>query len=66
MNWPMHSIQPEAIVERRLLNVDAIRSIATLRAFRLGFRIIVLTALGGTLDRIGGVNAGQDDHLPSI
>ncbi len=39
------------------------RRISTIRKFQPGIRIIVLTALDATLDKIGGLDAGADDYL---
>src|SRR5208283_3725622 len=54
---------PLAILDRRLPDGDGVSRIAALRRFRPDIRIIVLTALDATLDKIGGLNAGADDYL---
>jgi two-component system OmpR family response regulator len=54
---------PLAILDRRLPDGDGISRIAALRHFRPDIRIIVLTALDATLEKIGGLNAGADDYL---
>jgi DNA-binding response OmpR family regulator len=54
---------PLAILDRRLPDGDGVRRISTLRRFQPDIRIIVLTALDATLDKIGGLDAGADDYL---
>lgn len=54
---------PLAILDRRLPDGDSVRRISTIRKFQPGIRIIVLTALDATLDKIGGLDAGADDYL---
>ena len=55
---------PLAILDRRLPDGDSVRRISVLRRFQPDIRIIVLTALDATLDKIGGLDAGADDYLP--
>lgn len=54
---------PLAILDRRLPDGDGVARIAALRRFQPEVRIIVLTALDATLEKIGGLNAGADDYL---
>ena len=54
---------PLALLDRRLPDGDGVRRIPTLRRFRPEIRIILLTALDATLDKIGGLDAGADDYL---
>jgi DNA-binding response OmpR family regulator len=54
---------PLAILDRRLPDGDGVSRIAALRRFQPEIRVIVLTALDATLDKISGLNAGADDYL---
>jgi DNA-binding response OmpR family regulator len=54
---------PLAILDRRLPDGDSVARIAALRRFRPDLRIIVLTALDATPEKIEGLNAGADDYL---
>jgi DNA-binding response OmpR family regulator len=54
---------PLVILDRRLPDGDSVRRISALRRFHPGIRIIVLTALDATIDKIGGLDAGADDYL---
>lgn len=54
---------PLVILDRRLPDGDGVGRIATLRRFRPNIRILVLTALDATPEKIGGLNAGADDYL---
>jgi two-component system KDP operon response regulator KdpE len=54
---------PLAILDRRLPDGDGVSRIAALRRFQPDIRVIVLTALDATLDKIGGLDAGADDYL---
>lgn len=54
---------PLVILDRRLPDGDGIARIAALRRSRPDIRIIVLTALDATSDKIDGLNAGADDYL---
>jgi DNA-binding response OmpR family regulator len=54
---------PLAILDRRLPDGDGIARIAALRRSQPEVRIIVLTALDATLEKIEGLNAGADDYL---
>lgn len=51
------------ILDRRLPDGDAIGSIAALRRAQSDVRIIVLSALDATTDKIDGLDAGADDYL---
>jgi len=52
-----------AILDRRLPDGDGVARITALRRFRPDIRIIVLTALDATPEKIGGLNAGADDYV---
>jgi DNA-binding response OmpR family regulator len=54
---------PLAILDRRLPDGDGVRRIAVLRRFQPEIRVIVLSALDATVDKIGGLDAGADDYL---
>ena len=54
---------PLVILDRRLPDGDGVGRIAALRRFRPDIRVLVLTALDATPDKIGGLNAGADDYL---
>jgi two-component system, OmpR family, response regulator len=54
---------PLVILDRRLPDGDGVARIAALRRFRPDIRIIVLTALDATPEKIDGLNAGADDYL---
>jgi two-component system, OmpR family, response regulator len=57
--WP-YSL---AVLDRRLPDGDGIARISALRRLRPDIRIIVLTALDATPEKIGGLNAGADDYV---
>lgn len=52
-----------AVLDRRLPDGDGIARITALRGFRPDIRIVVLTALDATPEKIGGLNAGADDYI---
>jgi DNA-binding response OmpR family regulator len=54
---------PLAILDRRLPDGDGVRRISVFRRFRPDIRVIVLSALDATVDKIGGLDAGADDYL---
>ncbi len=54
---------PLVILDRRLPDGDGVSRISALRRFQPDIRVIVLTALDATLDKIGGLDAGADDYL---
>jgi DNA-binding response OmpR family regulator len=54
---------PLAILDPRLPDGDGIVHIAALRRSQPEVRIIVLTALDATLEKIEGLSAGADDYL---
>jgi len=54
---------PLVILDRRLSDGDSVHRISALRRFQPDIRIILLTALDATLDKIGGLDAGADDYL---
>lgn len=51
------------ILDRRLPDGDGVQRITALRRLQPDVRIIVLTALDATLDKIDGLEAGADDYL---
>ena len=51
------------ILDRMLPNMDGVSVIGTLRAAGVGIPTLMLTALGQTVDRIEGLDAGADDYL---
>lgn len=51
------------ILDRRLPDGDGIDRIPAIRRHRPDIRIITLTALDATLDKIDGLEAGADDYL---
>jgi DNA-binding response OmpR family regulator len=54
---------PLVILDRRLPDGDGVARIPALRHFQPDIRIIVLTALDATSDKVDGLNAGADDYL---
>ncbi|MGA8170409.1 MAG: response regulator transcription factor [Methylocystis sp.] len=52
-----------ALIDRRLPDGDGISLIRDLRVARPGLRVMLLTALGATSDKIEGLDAGADDYL---
>jgi DNA-binding response OmpR family regulator len=61
----MLEMTPFALVllDRRLPDGDALRSIHRIRAARPGIRVMMLTALDAVDDRVSGLEAGADDYL---
>ncbi|MGJ4845260.1 MULTISPECIES: response regulator transcription factor [unclassified Leifsonia] len=51
------------VVDRRLPGTDGVTIVETLRARRVVTPILMLTALGGLADRVGGLDAGANDYL---
>ncbi|KZN50955.1 response regulator transcription factor [Pseudoalteromonas luteoviolacea] len=51
------------IFDRLLPNMDGLNAVKVLRASGIVTPIIMLTALGDTVDRVDGLNAGADDYL---
>lgn len=51
------------VVDRRLPAIDGLDLVLRLRRRAVSSRILMLTALGETADRIGGLDAGADDYL---
>ena len=51
------------LLDRRLPDGDGVALIPTLRRWRPGVPIIVLTALDAVPDRVSGLDAGADDYL---
>ncbi|MCF6442902.1 response regulator transcription factor [Pseudoalteromonas luteoviolacea] len=58
------STEFDAIIFDRLLpNMDGLDAVKVLRASGIITPILMLTALGETVDRVNGLNAGADDYL---
>lgn len=51
------------IVDRMLPGLDGLSLLKALRAVGNGTPVLMLTALGGIADRVGGLEAGADDYL---
>jgi two-component system, OmpR family, response regulator QseB len=51
------------VIDRGLPAIDGLDLVGRLRRVGVTARILVLTALGGLADRIGGLDAGADDYL---
>jgi two-component system response regulator QseB len=51
------------IVDRGLPAIDGLDIVVRLRRRSVDARILMLTAMGGTADRVGGLDAGADDYL---
>lgn len=51
------------MVDRRLPAIDGLELVRRLRRCAVSARILMLTALGATADRIDGLDAGADDYL---
>lgn len=51
------------ILDRRLPDGDGVSLIPFLRSAQPGIRILMLTALVSTLDKVNGLDAGADDYL---
>jgi two-component system response regulator QseB len=51
------------IIDRGLPALDGLDIVVRLRQRSVAARILMLTALGGTADRVGGLDAGADDYL---
>ena len=54
---------PLVLVDRRLPDGDGLELVADARARQPGVRVIMLTALDATAEKIEGLNAGADDYL---
>jgi two-component system, OmpR family, response regulator QseB len=51
------------MVDRRLPGIDGLDLVVRLRRRAVSARILMLTALGDTTDRVDGLDAGADDYL---
>jgi two-component system OmpR family response regulator len=51
------------VVDRMLPGLDGLSLLKALRASGDGTPVLMLTALGGIADRVGGLEAGADDYL---
>ncbi|PWB81383.1 MAG: two-component system response regulator [Methylocystaceae bacterium] len=54
---------PLMLLDRRLPDGDAIEALSTIRRIRPEIRILLVTALHSTSDKIDGLDAGADDYL---
>ncbi|ARN81063.1 response regulator transcription factor [Methylocystis bryophila] len=54
---------PLVLIDRRLPDGDGLHLVADARARQPGVRVIMLTALDATAEKIEGLNAGADDYL---
>ncbi len=52
-----------AILDRMLPELDGVEILKRWRAAHVAMPVLMLTALGGIADRVGGLNAGADDYL---
>lgn len=52
-----------AIVDRRLPDGDGVELVSQMRARRDATPVLMLTALGEILDKVGGLDAGANDYL---
>ena len=52
-----------AILDRMLPDLDGVEILKRWRAADIAMPVLMLTALGGIADRVGGLNAGADDYL---
>ncbi len=52
-----------AILDRMLPGLDGLEILKRWRAADIAMPVLILTALGGIADRVGGLNAGADDYL---
>ncbi|WP_010165250.1 winged helix-turn-helix domain-containing protein [Sphingomonas sp. PAMC 26617] len=52
-----------AILDRMLPGMDGVEILKRWRAADIVTPVLMLTALGGIADRVGGLNAGADDYL---
>ena len=51
------------VADRRLPAIDGLGVVVRLRRHAVHARILMLTALGETVDRVEGLNAGADDYM---
>jgi two-component system response regulator QseB len=51
------------VIDRRLPEIDGLSIVARLRERRVTSPILMLTALGTTLDKVDGLDAGANDYL---
>jgi two-component system response regulator QseB len=51
------------IIDRGLPAIDGLDIVMRLRRQSIETRILMLTAMGGVADRVGGLDAGADDYL---
>lgn len=61
----LQSLKPEILVlDRKLPDGDGMQLCLELRSKGYQGRILMLTAMGETHERVSGLNAGADDYLP--
>jgi two-component system response regulator QseB len=51
------------LIDRRLPVIEGVDVVARLRRRGVSARVLVMTALGDTADRVNGLDAGADDYL---
>jgi DNA-binding response OmpR family regulator len=51
------------VLDRMLPDIDGVTVLRLLRAKQVATPVLMLTALGGVEDRVGGLDAGADDYL---
>ena len=51
------------VIDRGLPGMDGVALIAALRSKKITTPIIILTALGATVEKIAGLNAGANDYM---
>lgn len=51
------------VLDRMLPDLDGLDVLKALRAGRVGAPVIMLSALGSTLEKVAGLDAGADDYL---
>jgi two-component system OmpR family response regulator len=51
------------VLDRMLPGLDGLEIVRRLRAAAIGVPVLMLTALGGIVDRVDGLEAGADDYL---
>ncbi|ATQ70290.1 MULTISPECIES: response regulator transcription factor [Methylosinus] len=54
---------PLMLLDRRLPDGDGLRALSEFRRARPGIRVIIVSALNGTGDKVDGLESGADDYL---
>lgn len=52
-----------AVLDRMLPGIDGVEVVRRWRAAGISMPVLMLTALGGIMDRVSGLEAGSDDYL---